>query len=71
MGLYLAFTLSHKYAEEESNTKGYNLVLLLIMISSILTSFGGKYLSNQIVRKILFNNIVYGNKLINSWQDGH
>ena len=52
VGLYLAFTLSKRFGKEEgevSSDQYYEVVLLLIMISSIVTSFGGKYLSNKIV----------------------
>jgi hypothetical protein len=48
------------------------MILILIMISSIMTSFGGKYLSNKIVSEnyIKFVAIVYGDKSKNPRQDG-
>jgi len=55
VGLYLAFTLSMRFgkpdnAEPAGSDQYYEVILLLIMISSVVTSFGGKYLSNKIVR---------------------
>jgi hypothetical protein len=58
VGLYLAFTLSQRInhvstsdssSSSSANDSSYNLILSLIMISSIATSFFGKYLSNRIV----------------------
>ncbi len=51
VGLYLAFTLTSSFSATESSSS-YNLILTLIMISSITTSFFGKYLSNKIVRTL-------------------
>ena len=47
---YLAYTLSHRLStQEEIDEKSYDIVLALIMVSAILTSFIGKYLCNLIV----------------------
>lgn len=48
VGLYLAFTLTSSLLHTES-PHYYNLILSLIMICSIATSFFGKYLSIKIV----------------------
>jgi multisubunit Na+/H+ antiporter MnhF subunit len=48
VGLYLAFTLTHSSPNE--STYVYHVILTLIMLSSVATSFVGKYLSNRIVR---------------------
>ena len=64
VGLYLAFTLSNSFNGESSPS--YNYILSLIMVSSVVTSFLGKYLSNKIVRiPYLFLTLyhaVYGNQ---------
>ena len=48
---YLAYTLSHRMsnAGEEIEESKYNLILVSIMLSAIITSFLGKYFSNLIV----------------------
>jgi ABC-type sugar transport system permease subunit len=48
VGLYLAFTLTSSTSATESPAS-YNIILSLIMISSVATSFFVKYLSNKIV----------------------
>lgn len=56
VGLYLAFTLSKRFGKEpqkESSDQYYEVILLLIMVSSVVTSFGGKYLSNKIVSTLI------------------
>ena len=66
VGLYLAFTLSNSFTGESSPS--YNYILSLIMVSSVVTSFLGKYLSNKIVRISYFflfltlYHAVYGNQ---------
>lgn len=52
VGLYLAFTLTHQTQNESTLT--YHVILTLIMLSSVATSFIGKYLSNKIVSMALF-----------------
>ncbi len=49
---YLAYTLSRRMSageEEDIDESKYNITLIGIMISAIITSFLGKYLSNLIV----------------------
>lgn len=69
VGLYLAFTLTTSFSATES-PGSYNLILTLIMISSIATSFFGKYLSNKIVRLHHSKPTVHGDKLTSARQDG-
>ena len=61
VGLYLAFTLSQRFSDDDkvaiTSDKYYEVVLLLIMVSSVVTSFGGKYLSNKIVSRKLINTM--------------
>jgi ABC-type sugar transport system permease subunit len=71
VGLYLAFTLSNRFNEDGSDqtqSSWYNIILSLIMISSIVTTFLGKYLSNKIVSLIvmILFSIVHGNQPENS-----
>lgn len=50
VGFYLAFTLSSRVGKaDESSGWAYQVILCVIMVCSIATSFAGKYLSNKIV----------------------
>ena len=68
VGLYLAFTLSKRFGNEAiEETTQYNITLLAIMVSSVVTSFGGKYLSNKIVSIQFVNcSLVHGYQPKNS-----
>ena len=52
VSLYLAFTLTQRFSEQPENVgardKEYNLFLSLIILVALLSSFGGKYISNKI-----------------------
>lgn len=58
---YLAYTLSHRMSTlgGEFDESKYDLILLSIMLSAVITSFLGKYFSNLIVRSHLSNDIQF------------
>jgi hypothetical protein len=59
---YLAYTLSQKMNDEDIDSSQYNFTLLMIMVSSILTSFIGKFVSNRIVSFKIHNSKVHLNQ---------
>lgn len=51
---YLAYTLSLRLNKEDVDTTSYDITLVLIMISAVVTAFVGKLISNKIVRIFLY-----------------
>lgn len=65
VSLFLAYTLSRKLSTTDEydnlNQESYNVILVLIMLSSIVTTFVGKYISNQYfmgINKRLHNELI-------------